>query len=396
MMTDSSKPKKKPYYKGGSREAPVIEHEVAEHNSQQKASNSEKPATMGKQSEPRADSKGTLCVNWICLLISGIVGGFITLSFWVGIQWMGFFPFFSAGYSVEGEKIVQIAETAKSQAEKAEEQLDHVVQELGALKTAFSSFSSQHFENFRGDEVPQEENKKALAALEEKVNALEEHAQAWAKTPQNVNAALLMGQSNKNDLAVLKQQLDNMQEEIITKNSEKNGVNTAIFVAVSALKNAVDRGGSYVNELEMVRHFLPSAAGLDLLQKTARTGLPSSAKLSADFAHVADAIAGTQNTTVPGAGFFEQIWVRTKSLVISRPVGNVEGVTPGAIAARMEAAIQAGDYEKALAEWRDLPENAKVVSADFIRQIETYLAVHDVLRELLVSIQQKSLEATKM
>ncbi|WP_244423452.1 hypothetical protein [Nitratireductor aquibiodomus] len=48
-----------------------------------------------------------------------------------------------------------------------------------------------------------------------------------------------------------------------------------------------------------------------------------------------------------------------RSLVVVRPVGSVEGDGPDAIAARMEAAVVANDYEKALAEYETLPEAGK-------------------------------------
>ncbi len=87
-------------------------------------------------------------------------------------------------------------------------------------------------------------------------------------------------------------------------------------------------------------------------------------------------------------------WI--KGLIISRPIGNVEGMTLGAIAARMEVAIQAGDYERALSEWQMLPQNAKDVSVDFVDQLEKHIAVHQLFQKLLMSVQQGSFKATKM
>lgn len=391
-MADSSKPKVKPHYAGDRRKKPVIEHEAVNHVSEKIIQNSVETDTIEKQS---MQSKHVSGLTWLFSLISGILGGLIVLGLFIGFQWAGLLPSSLAKNHMGEEKALQIAETAKSQGEEIREQLGQVFQEIDALKTEFSSFSSRQVETTRNDEASQEENRKALVVLEEKVRGLEESAQTLADVSKEIETALSAGQSNANDLAALKKQLKIMQEEIAAKNDEQK-INTALFIAVSSLKNAVERGGSYSNELKLLQQLSPSIDGLDLLQKTAMVGLPSSAQLSADFARVADAIVGTQNDVASDVGFFGRILAWIKGLIVSRPIGNVEGMTLGAIAARMEVAIQAGDYEKALSEWQILPQNAKDVSVDFVHQLETHIAVHHLLQQLLVSVQQEPFKATKM
>ncbi|WP_208432348.1 COG4223 family protein [Bartonella taylorii] len=391
-MVDYSKPKVKPHYAGDRRKKPVIEHEVVNHDSEKIIQNSVETGTIEKQS---MQSKHVSGLTWLFSLISGILGGFIVLGLFIGFQWAGLLPSSLAENHMGEEKALQIAETAKSQGEEIREQLGQVFQEIDALKTEFSSFSSRQVETTRNDEASQEENRKAFVVLEEKVRGLEESAQTLAGVSKEIETALSAGQSNANDLAALKQQLKIMQEEIAAKNDEKK-INTALFIAISSLKNAVERGGSYSNELKLLQQLSPSIDGLDLLQKSAMVGLPSSAQLSADFARVADAIVGTQNDVASDVGFWGRIFAWVKGLIVSRPIGNVEGMTLGAIAARMEVAIQAGDYEKALSEWQMLPQNAKDVSVDFVHQLETHIAVHHFLQQLLVSVQQGSFKATKM
>ena len=59
------------------------------------------------------------------------------------------------------------------------------------------------------------------------------------------------------------------------------------------------------------------------------------------------------------AGFFERLLSSAESLVTVRPIGAVEGAGVPETVARMEVAIQAGDLEKALAEYDTLPEAAQ-------------------------------------
>ncbi|GAA5096220.1 hypothetical protein [Bartonella acomydis] len=401
-MVDSSKPKAKSHYAGTRRKALVIKHEIVNHDSEQITQNL---AGSDVKEEQNEKSKQKQCMSYrTCFysFISGILGGFIALGVLIGLQWASMLPFSLMENNVGEEKALQIAEIAKNQSEKTGKHLGRILQEIETLKAEFASFSSQQVKTIHNDEEVQEYIRKAVASLEKKVNDLETSVQAFVDASKETEKALVAGQTNANALALLKKQLETMQEEIVAakeiaaKEDEKQEINIALFTAISSLKNAVERGGSYRDELKLLQQLSPSIDGLDLLQKTAIVGLPSSAQLAADFARVADEIVATQNSVSQNAGFFQRILAWVKGLIVSRPIGNIEGMTLGAIAARMEVAIQMGDYQKALSEWRTLPQNARDVSADFVRLLETYIAVHQLLQKLLMSVQQESFKATKM
>ncbi|ENN90719.1 COG4223 family protein [Bartonella schoenbuchensis] len=395
-MAKFSKPRAKPHYTGTNRKTPIIECDVIDCDLEQETQNSAESMTKETQSTQKAKERKASAIAWFHSLILVIVGSFITLSFWIGMQWAGFLSPFLRSEHIREEQALQIAEIAKSQAEETTRQLHHIIQELDALKTAFSIFSSQGDKSFQRGEVSQEENKEIFAALEKKVNVLEENIQNLVAISHAIHEALLAGQGNTNDFAALKQQIDTLREEITAKSDAKGGIDPEFLMAINALKNAVDQGKPYANELEIIQRFSPSVSGLDLLQETANTGLPSSAKLAADFSSIADTIVGQQNIVAPDAGFFAHIWAWIKSLFVLRPVGNVEGVTVGAIVARMEMAIQVGDYEKALAEWQTLPQSAQDISVDFMQQLKRHLTVQRVFQQLLIFVQQGSSKAIKM
>ncbi|WP_208540836.1 MULTISPECIES: COG4223 family protein [Bartonella] len=397
-MAKFSKPKAKPHYTDTNRETSVIECDVIDYDLEQETQNSAESMTKETQSTQKAKERKVSAIAWFHSLILVIVGSFITLSFWIGMQWAGFLspsPFLRSEH-IREEQALQIAEIAKSQAEETTRQLHHIIQELDALKTAFSIFSSQGDKSFQRGEASQEENKEIFAALEKKVNVLEENIQNLVAISHAIHEALLAEQGNTNDFAALKQQIDTLREEIAAKNDIRGGIDPEFLMAINALKNAVDQGKPYANELEIIQRFSPSVSGLDLLQETANTGLPSPAKLAADFSSIADTIVGQQNIVAPDAGFFAQIWAWIKSLFVLRPVGSVEGVTIGAIVARMEMAIQVGDYEKALAEWQTLPQSAQDISVDFMQQLKRHLTVQRVFQQLLIFVQQGSSKAIKM
>ncbi|UNE54144.1 COG4223 family protein [Bartonella machadoae] len=394
-MVDSSKPKAKTHYTATRRKKPVVEHEAVSHDEEKRTQNSVEFDAQEKQNIKNMPSQSISHLSWLCLFLSGILGGFIALGLFIGLQWARVLPLSFVENDAGDKKALQIAEIAKSQGEETIERLGRVVQEIDTLKTDFSSFSSQQVETIQGDEDLQQESKKAFIGLEEKVRGLEESVQTLVDISKNMDKALSVGQSNATALALLKQQLETVQEGIAAQDSEKQEVSTALFIAISSLKNAIERGGSYINELKTLQQLAPSMDGFDLLQKTAERGLPNSAQLSDEFARVADAIVRMQNSVASDAAFSKRIWAWIKGLVVARPIGNIEGMTLEAIAARMEVAIQAGDYEKALSEWQTLPQNAKDVSMDFVHQLERHIAIHQLLQKLLFSAQQGSVKATK-
>lgn len=360
-MADSSKSKVKPHYTGVRRKKPVIEQDIVGHNSEQKTQNSVEADRIeaGKVEKQSIQSKSISGIMWLYLSISGIFGGFIALGIFMGLQWAGLLSFSLLSNHTGEENALQIAETAKIQNEETIRQLKYALQEIDSLKAEISSFSSRQLGTFQSGEASQEESRKAFAALEEKVSSLEEYVLTLISVSKDMKAAMLVGQSNASALAALQQRLETLQKEITVKSDGKEKINTALFIAINSLKNAVERGGSYVNELKILQQLSPSIEGLDLLQKTAPIGFPSSVQLAADFANIADAIVATQKIVASDAGFFERILAWIKGLIVSRPIGNVEGMTLEAIAARMEVAIQTGDYEKALSEWQKIASKCK-------------------------------------
>jgi len=193
--------------------------------------------------------------------------------------------------------------------------------------------------------------------------------------------------STQNSLKQLQGDVQNLHDElkalpVVTEQAASNQ-NMARLIAANALKAAVERGGSYQNELQIFAAVAPEDISLDMLEAAAQSGLPNAAVLSASFAAVADKIAATEKSLSPDAGWNERLTHEVQELYTRRPVGNVEGTNAAAIAARMEVAISQGDYARALQEWESLSEEAKAVSSDFITQIKARQAVDVLLAQLI-------------
>jgi hypothetical protein len=72
-----------------------------------------------------------------------------------------------------------------------------------------------------------------------------------------------------------------------------------------------------------------------------------------------------------------------KSLVSVRPVGNIQGDSVEAIAARMEDKVKNGDLPGAANEWTTLPADAKQASAAFKQSLEARIRVEELVGSAL-------------
>jgi hypothetical protein len=140
-------------------------------------------------------------------------------------------------------------------------------------------------------------------------------------------------------------------------------VNSAQIVTLGALRDAVVSGAPFEKELAAVRAmFGDRAAPLAPFESSAKAGLPTIAKLSAQFAALATTLA---RGSEPTEGYFARLWASASHLVEVRPVGEVQGSSAGAIVARMEERLKHGDLAAALDEGAHLPDTAKAAAADW-------------------------------
>ncbi|MFP3802814.1 COG4223 family protein, partial [Paraburkholderia sp. SIMBA_027] len=78
------------------------------------------------------------------------------------------------------------------------------------------------------------------------------------------------------------------------------------------------------------------------LRSFAQTGVPSRAELINQVSDVASAAVESANQPSPDQSWSDRLMNSAKSLVSVRPVGNIEGESVEAIAARMENKVRNG------------------------------------------------------
>lgn len=244
----------------------------------------------------------------------------------------------------------------------------------------------------------------ALVPIEQRLSLLERRLTALGETAGNSDSEelgrqLATAQSNIEQLmqeAVgarqsATQNAQNLEElgsrlEMLEERLESidEGPRLAVVVAASALRSAVERGEPFSGELETYLALGTEEAAVEPLFPYAKTGIPTDAQLAAQAPAIATQIvAATKSDLPPDAGFVERLIASARSAITVRPVGVVEGDTPEAIAARLEEAVQQGDYAMAIAEYEKLPDRAKAVAGDFAEQLRARMTANEVLENAL-------------
>ena len=157
----------------------------------------------------------------------------------------------------------------------------------------------------------------------------------------------------------------------------------ALAIAASALKAALDRGAPFSAELETFAAIAPNAPELATLRGYADKGVPTRAEIATQVDAAANAMVAAAKPADANAGFFQNLVSSAQSLVKVRPVGAVEGKGAPETVARMEVAVNQGDYAKALSEYETLPDAAKAVGADFAGKLKARIEVEAQIGALI-------------
>src|SRR5690606_22818028 len=88
------------------------------------------------------------------------------------------------------------------------------------------------------------------------------------------------------------------------------------------------------------------------------------------------------------AGIVDRLAASARSLVSVRPIGAVEGADAPSTAARLEAAVNVGDYAGAVEEYESLPEPARQAGAAFAADLKARLAAERVVEGALTAAVQ--------
>jgi len=242
-----------------------------------------------------------------------------------------------------------------------------------------------------------DELRAGLAALEHKLAALpaDDGAAAEALRPEIArldagliaasDAAAAAGDAAR-QTAARAEEIGTALEALAARVAEQDKAPAvALAIAASSLKAAVERGTPFTTELETYASLAPDAPEIAALRELAAAGVPTRAEIARGMNAAADAMVQAGRTVDPDAGFFARLWQSAQSLIKVRPVGEIEGTGVPAVVARVEAAVMAGDYAGALAEYDALPADAKAAGAPFMGKVRLRLTADEAVDRALAA-----------
>jgi hypothetical protein len=335
-------------------------------------------------------------------LTAGIIGGVIALVGAGGLQFAGLLgaPGSGAGVSLDGvnsdiaslkSEITRLKEAdgnndAAAKLVGLSSGLEQVKADVAALKSAVESGGA-------GDNG-------GLAALGDKVKQIETAVAALGKAgsaapvdlgPLNEKLADLdalvksTGEAAKAQdgrLAALEQSVSQLSGKVDAQASQPK---IALAIAASALKAALDRGAPFSAELDTLAAISPNAPELATLRPYAEKGVPTRAEIASQMDAAANAMVAAATPVDQNAGFLDNLVSSAESLVKVRPIGAVEGAGAPETVARMEVAVNQGDYAKALSEYDTLPAAVKTAGADFAGKLKARVEVETQVDALISS-----------
>ncbi|WP_199852498.1 COG4223 family protein [Rhizobium sp. H4] len=300
------------------------------------------------------------------LIAAGIFGGLVALLGAGTIQYAGYLPGSSAPQTASPEiadlsgEIDGLKQTVANLAANPASTDDGALEtRIAALETAAKNAAAAP----TGDPANVEALNQKIAELSGQVEQLR------ATLAQS-------SEQQTSDGADIAKRLDEAEKKL---NEPRQDVAVARAIAAAALKAAIDRGGPFLAELDTFAGVAPDDPAVADLRSFAETGIPSRAELVRQVPDIATAIVEAVNQPDPNQSWSDRLMASAKSLVTVRPVGNIEGESVEAIAARLEDKVKNGDLSGASAEWNALPAPGKQASAAFKQSLEARIRVEELV-----------------
>lgn len=346
------------------------------------------------------------------MLAAGVAGGVVALALGAGLQFTGLLPSGPSQPEATQDPAIpaleaQVEELRQTIAALPQPQdadpalagrLEDAEQRLGALSDEVERQRAQ-IEGLQapapGEPAPQVD----LGPIEARIAALETAIAGLggATSPDDVLATV------DEEIAGLRQTIEETRggQQALTGRVDRFEVSlsaleqrleevaeapaTSIIIAASALKAAIDRGQPFVNELETFAALAPDAPEIAELREMAATGVPTRAQIGAESDDAANTMIAAARPVDPDAGIIDRLWASAMGLIQVRPIGMVEGEGVPEIVARLDAAVTAGDYGRAIEEFETLPDDARSAGEGFIGKVRARHAADTLIDQALAA-----------
>lgn len=242
-----------------------------------------------------------------------------------------------------------------------------------------------------------EGNKASLAALAKRLDALEQAAKNPPAPPDDPRVAALSGKLDDINAQIAKLQAASAAEsdlqplvaraeaaaQTAKDAAAKRESAEALLVVTGQLHDAVERGGSYANELAAARKVAPPEAldALTALAASADSGVTPLQTLIDSYPPVASAVARAAMMADADEGFWGRLEQKASTLVSVRKTDGV-GNDPAAIAARAEKDLNAKNLAGAVKELSSLDGPSAAAAKDWLKAAQARLNAEQALSDL--------------
>ncbi|MBB4053491.1 hypothetical protein GGR20_003151 [Devosia subaequoris] len=338
------------------------------------------PASSAKtKSEPAPASGGSGGI-WL----AGLVGGALGLGAAYGLAWYGLWPTPEQAAPPADPRLAQFASAIpelETVTGTLQDELSTLTGRVGAIE---SSLADQPTSAIDTSNLVTTED---LAALSARLDELSAGATSDTAAPENLSAIEAELSALRASAEQTTAQLAQARDELAalaqsTREDAGNGVAAARLPLIfSSLESAFDAGRPYETELAALRQAQPDYLVPEAIAGRAATGLPQPGTIARQLdAVLPDMLAGRPAGTDANWQDASLDWFR--GLVAMRPTGPVEGDSPDAIIARLEAAIAARDFSAAQSEMEALPASMRAAAGDLADDIAHLAAADEFLAQL--------------
>lgn len=252
-----------------------------------------------------------------------------------------------------------------------------------------------------GVKLTAEELGKRLAMLEARSNQLVSDFAQLRGSVDGVRAGSVSKDVLEAQVQGLKAQITDIDAQMVSlkkleQDAHETARRSALALAFSNLKRAMEQGSGFSNELEAVKRLSGEHSDLhqdfSLLEKLSNEGLTSEQSLMEAFPDLASkAIA--DESAVEDATAWDKLTQKARSTFRYRRTGDVKGDTSEAVLARMEHKFKQGHLEEVVSEASQLQPKAQQVIAPWLAKLKARLlveqAMHKLEDQLLTSLQPR-------
>lgn len=351
------------------------------------ASKPDKPApgatTAAKAANEPAPASGGSGSVWL----AGLVGGALGLGAAYGLAWYGLWPAPDQAAPPADPRLAQFA-TAIPELETVtstvQDELSTLTGRVGALESDLADLPDQPAGAIDTSNLASTED---LAALAARLDELAARPAGSAAAPESLAAIEAELSALRASAAETTAQLAQARDELAaltqsTQDDAGSGLAAARLPLIfSSLESAFDAGRSYETELAALRQAQPDYLVPEAVAGRAATGLPQPDAVARQLDTVLpDMLAGRPAGSEANWQDASLDWFR--GLVAMRPTGAVEGDSPDAIIARLEAAVAARDFSAAQAEIEALPASMRAAAGELVDDIARLAAADEFLMNL--------------